>query len=293
MERKIRMDLLSDWHDEMIKEMIEEGLQFSQDSSKDSLIIKYFAYLRKKGGQIPRKVYKSKEFNCPPKHEKGLANLIHKLETGEDLAPYLSKQVKKLNHDGMFNDWGVLHFHLGEKMEGNSKYIERTGPLLYAVLRENAAYLINVLEHQNWTNRDILQTIYRNWPELISPYKIAGDVRLAYNYTEKQHQQLRNAGVVVMVELEEENGEKFVVAPPGMGIVTSGHSMNDVKLYQREANLLRTIEDQIKNDIISIEQAMKEQQMATPETYNFKLIHEDGKWKVREENTGYVINFET
>lgn len=287
--KKIEMNFVLDWQNSIIEEMKEEGLEFSESEPKDSLIIWYLNYLRRKVSKQPRKVYKSQEFSCPEELEKGLSNLIGALENGDDITPYLSKKIDELNYkDGMFNDWRIHHLHLGERMEG--KFIKRTGPLLYALFTEHEAYLINIYSHKNWTKKDVLQTIQYNWPNLIEPYKLKGVEGLANEYSEGDHQKLRNAGITVLIELEDKGGKKFVIAPLGMGIATSGDSLNDIKVYHQEIKGARNLEDLVNKNIDYIEGVIKGQGIEVPEILKFRLIHEEGKYIIREENTKLIFN---
>lgn len=162
---EIEMDLVSNWQDNLIEDMKGNGLQFSTSSPKDLLIKRYFTYLRKKGGTKPRKVHKSKEFVCPPAHIDGLQKLEHAVRTSGDISPYLSTKVGDITFlDRMFNEWNILHLHLGNKpYPKDERFIDRTGPLLFLYLHENDAYFINVYEHQkDWTNKSVLQILFNN-----------------------------------------------------------------------------------------------------------------------------------
>lgn len=289
MNENIKMDFLRDWQDELIKNMQVEGLELDPSAGKDTLIIRFFSYLRKKGLRKPYTIIKSNEFSCPEEHKIGLEKLEKVLEAGEDLSPYLSKSVDKLKHDLMFNDWGILHFHLGEEMQKNGKYIERTGPLLFVYFKESNAYFLNVFEHGDWTRKDALQIIQDNWPELIEPYRLrfAG---LEFEYSEEQHADLRNSGISAMLTLKDAEGNKFPIMPPGMGLVTSKDSLNDVRYYQDQVNLIYKLEDIVKEQLPLVEEVIKNHKLPIPEEYKFKYVNIDGQWKVREENTN--LDFE-
>lgn len=283
----ITMDFVTDWQNEMIDEMEEEGLRFKKSLPKDSLIIKYFTFCRKRGLQTPYKILKSNEFNCPPEYQKGLSNLEEVLKNGGDISPYLSKDVEKLKNDLMFNDWGVLHLHLGEELESNNKYIKRTGPLLFLYFKGENVYFINIFQHQDWTKKEVLQIMYSNWPVLIQPYimKIDGFQGLHPEYTEDQHLELRKAGVTVMLELIDENGEKFPIILTGMGITTSGDSMNDVRHYQDRIKEIHRLEDRVRNNVDYVKGIMKSTNVNIPTSLRFKLVYKDGRFQVQEVNT--------
>lgn len=283
----IEMNFVSDWQDIMISDMTAEGLKFSNTTPKDLLVIRYFTYLRKKGGQtlLPRRVHKSKEFTCPPELEAGFNKLVEALQNGEDISPYLSKKVDDISSiDGMFNDWGVLHLHLGDKPDPkDTRFIERTGPLLFLYLKSEDAYLINVYEHGNWTDRSILQIVHDNWPELIKPYVLNGVLRLGQLYTEKQHAALRNSGITVPIELKDHNGDIIVIVPPGLGITSSKDALQDVRSYQAQIKEIHKIEKYVQETSEVFQQAFKG---SVPDPLQLKLVHENEKWSVVELSTG-------
>lgn len=283
----VEMDFVSDWQDIMIGDMTADGLQFSSAISKESLVIRYFTYLRKKGGQTPspRCVHRSNEFVCPLELLTGLNQLVDVLEKGHDISPYLSKQVGNISAiDGMFNDWGVLHLHLGNQPDTRDRrFIARTGPLLFLYLMKDDAYFINVYEHGDWTDNSILQTVQDNWPELIKPFVLEGVIGLSYQYTEEQHAALRNKGVSVILQLKDVNGENLVIAPPGLGITTSREAMQDVRSYQGQVKELRKIEEFVLENTGSFQDAFKGN---VPDSLRLKLVHEDDNWSVVEQSTG-------
>jgi hypothetical protein len=283
----VEMDFVSDWQDIMISDMTAEELRFSSAIPKDLLVIRYFTYLRKKGGQSlrPRRVHRSNEFVCPPELLTGLNQLVDVLEQGKDISPYLSKQVDNISAiDGMFNDWGVLHLHLGDRPDvRDGRFIARTGPLLFLYLFNDDAYLINVYEHGDWTDRSILQTVQDNWPELIKPFVLKGAIGLSYQYTEEQHAVLRNAGLSVILELKDVNGDTLVIAPPGLGITASRDAIQDVRAYHGQIKELRKIEAFIHDNPGLFQNAFKGN---VPDPLRLKFVHEDNNWSVAEQSTG-------
>lgn len=283
----VEMDFVSDWQEIMIGDMTADGLQFSNSMPKDSLVIRYFTFLRKKGGLTPRprRVHRSNEFLCPPDRLTGLNRLVNVLEKGQDISPYLSKQVDNISSiDGMFNDWGVLHLHLGDRPDArDGRFIARTGPLLFLYLMKDDAYLINVYEHGDWTDKSILQTVYDNWPELLKPFVLEGVIGLSQQNTEEQHASLRNAGVSVILELKDVNGDTLVIAPPVLGITTSRDAMQDVRAYQGQVKELRKIEEYVHENSSLFQETFKGE---IPDPLRLKLVHEDDKWSVVEQSTG-------
>lgn len=282
---EIQMDLVKDWENEILKDIKRAGIQIPNDIRTESLIIKYFTYLRKKGTGQPYHIHKSKGFKCPPDLEYGLNQIVDILENGGDISPYLSKQVDELENDGMFNDWGILHLHLGKKMEENNKYVKRTGPLLFAYFKENNAYIINTYEHGDWTKKEVLQTMYDNWPELIRPFIMKGVKGLSTSFTERDHKMLRNSGGTTIIELEDRGGEPIIIGPPGMGISTSGDAIMDVRDYLYYKKIIYNLENRTKENVDSIKDIMKKASINIPERLIICLIKKDNRWFIQEKNT--------
>ncbi|HMG15489.1 MAG TPA: hypothetical protein VK590_08590 [Saprospiraceae bacterium] len=141
---------------------------FSVDPNLTSrdLRMKFFNFRKRQIDPQPRKILFSNKFVCPPQHQRGLDILISKIESGENLTPYLSKFIADLDYnDPLLNDWGIYHLHLGEAFESNgSSFIDRTGQLLFLRVDNENAMLINVLSHNSWTDQQMLREIHENWP---------------------------------------------------------------------------------------------------------------------------------
>lgn len=283
------MNFVGDWQRKILNDIKKEGIEIPNDIRTESLIIKYFTYLRKKGIRQSYNVYKSKKFRCPTEFTEGLDQIVNILKDGGDISPYLSKQVEHLKDDLMFNDWGVLHLHIGEKMEKNNKYIERTGPLLFVYFKENNAYLINIYEHGDWTKKDILQTMYNNWPELIEPFILKEVTGISGTLSETDHQKIQKSGGFTLIELKDENGNNTVIMPPGIGIASSGDSIIDVQNHDNEIEKIMILEDLIREDINIVKELMQEHYIKIPETFKFSLVRNQGNWQIKEENTKLII----
>lgn len=284
----IKIDFVKDWEDEMIKEIKDEGIKIPKDMDIKTLILKYSTYLRKKGSRKPYIVHKSKEFECADNLEYGLNKIISILENSGDLSPYLSKQVDNLQNDPMFNDWGVLHLHLGNKPDKkDNNYVERTGPLLFLYFKENNAYLINIFEHGDWTKREILQIMYDNWPKLIEPFILEGVKGLSHSFSENDHFELRKSGGNAIIELK----NNIIIISPALGIATSGDSIMDNINYNKEVRYLNNLQSMVKEKIGLIKDIIKKHSRPMPETFNFKLVKYNGNWAIEEQNTKLILEF--
>lgn len=271
----------------MTAQMEKEGLTYSKELTNEKRAIRYLNFQRKRGILKPRKVLKSNEFYCKEKYLKGLSAIEDILINGGNITPYMSKDVGKLNRqDLLFNDWGILHLHLGDGLEKSGDFIKRTGPLLFLILADEIAFLINVFDHGNWTNLRLLQITYDNWPFIIEPFIFPEATGVFPALSEREHYIARKSGSFVLTELSKANGSKVVIAPPGLGIATSGDSNQDVRLYDSLVDYLRDEEEDIKLRQKEFEDFILKKSSEIPEEMELELIFFDEESLViKEVNT--------
>lgn len=140
---------------------------------------------------------------------------------GEDLNPRMSRRQNDVEcHNDLFNDWGILHLHLGARSPRTGELARGTSNLLFVVVREDAIYFVDQRSHGAFSDDDLglIEIIHRNWPELI-----------AHARTEDQDPtdptvspgralvKLRKAGFIVPTVLSD--GACYIV--PGGGVVRS------------------------------------------------------------------------
>lgn len=136
--------LKQDWFDILKGRLKMWGHNIDETGVEVSHI--YFNFIKRRILPKSREIKISKEFKCPKEYKEGLDILKSKIKKGEDLIPYLSKNILKVNYnDSLLNDWGIYHLHLGKKKKDN--FIERTGPLLFAKFDDENAYFINIYSH--------------------------------------------------------------------------------------------------------------------------------------------------
>ncbi|MFT8863038.1 MAG: hypothetical protein ABF916_08635, partial [Acetobacter fabarum] len=176
---KLKADFFADWVELLRAHLIDVQKWPSTEilELSDTDISHYFfdAQLRCIAS-IPRVIEIGDSFSCSPAHEAGWAMLQEKVRKGEDINSYLSKKHASLhNHDGLLAEWGVHHFHLGAApCPKNPAYMDRTGPLLYAIVGDEVFYAINVYDHQSFEKTDVIESIHRNWPEMVRCYRMKG-----------------------------------------------------------------------------------------------------------------------
>jgi hypothetical protein len=142
---------------------------------------------------------------------------------GEDLNPWLSMRITKLNgRDLLLYDWGIHHLHLG-LVEVLSGFRGRRDDVLFAKVTLDDLFFLDVGRHGEWAEDRFLEIMLADWPDLLAPYRTAGR-DLQPKLTVEERQEAREAGLLTMVELS----DGWVYAPPGGGINTAGTSLNGV-----------------------------------------------------------------
>ncbi len=136
----------------------------------------YFQMLDRRISMRPRALKLADDFQCPAAFEQGWVMLQDKVRRGRDLNPALSKLHSSIfNKDGLLAEWGVHHFHLGQKPDAkNARYVERTKALVFAILDDGAFYSINAYPHSGWEYVQVLESVHRNFPETIRRFRVQG-----------------------------------------------------------------------------------------------------------------------
>ena len=201
----------------------------------------------------PRTVHKSDVFACPPHKQKGLSTLLKAVETGDNLTPYLSRRIKKLGyHDALLNDWGVRHFHLGETKDADG-FMMQDNPILYAFVTGTDFYALNVYDHEDWSNLEVIETLHRNFPETISLYRMDGVSGLSREIDRKEIECARKAHFNTFVQTK----DGTVYANTGAGVMMDGTNV-----------LIRLASDQHHEDLEAYEKWITE----NPKVFSIELI---------------------
>jgi hypothetical protein len=144
----------------------------------------------------PRKVHKA-QYTVPSHLVEGERQLLLKVEAGGDLWPHQSRKIVDVAvEDGMLNDYGIQHFHLGTTPDPRRpQLIEGTKELLFAVVKHDDFYALGIFDHKAWSKQVLLEIVQKNWPLLIAPYTIKGALGLSRNHTEEEAADLRKNNI--------------------------------------------------------------------------------------------------
>ena len=188
---RIIADFKRDWHEQLLEQMRSVwGDQVDQIATED-VPFRFFDSLRRHLSPRPRRVEIAENFVLPAGYEAGWANLQRKIEAGESLTPHQSKDHRSfINQDGLLDDWGIHHFHLG--VGPHQKYpdlVERTPPVVFALVTDEVFYAINTYKHEGWAKTEVVETLHQNWPDAIRQFVIHGSS--SDSVTEAQRTTLR------------------------------------------------------------------------------------------------------
>lgn len=284
-----KIDLIADWLEIIKRSLVNENYNI-ENLTDDLIFIEYYTIKNRKVSKKVRNIKKSSVFLCPEQLQTGLTLFEDKVLNGEDLLPHQSRNLKKLNiKDGMLFDWNIQHFHLGTEIE-NDGFIKRTGPLLYAYVDNANIYFLQILEHGNWTKKDLIKIIHENWPESIEHMKMNrnGEImNISHNPTDEERKSLRNANINTFVQIDENN----VYLGPGWGFSGSGNSIHATEEYLDNRRALKQIQDElIKSPDDYLLNFFRNLDFIKNKSLDFKLIFEDNLHKIIEINNNFEIS---
>lgn len=172
------------------------------------------------------------------KNRTEIAYLVSTLSNGEDVNPFLSKQVKGQHQnkktDLLRFEWGIYHIHFEEGGKGDE--------MLFVYFDDNEAYLLDILLHENdgaqhitWTNTDLIQILHDNWPHVISHMIFKTDSGEIISQEERKTMRKKAANTSVTVA----DGTEYM--PIGGGFTSSKHpqkaAINTLRMIRRTEEL--------------------------------------------------------
>lgn len=285
MEYEIKIDFYKDWTSHL-RDVLEKA-GYAPASDPEDVSIQYFNLLRRLVLAVPRTILIAKEFSCPTESQPGLDLVKEKIEQGIDLRPHLSGKLMNLDYDDdLLNDWDIYHLHLGTTLESDG-FVNRTGPVLFVRFDQQNAYFINVMNHRPapWSNQELLRIIHRNWPDSIKQFK-APFTSLNKPLTDKDIKAIRAAHSLYLIELE----PGVVYMPPGLGLTTAGIGLEVVRASDRYADMMRTYEDVIKENIDELTDMIKAEGVESGKELSFRLKIEGKRVLAYEENHNVTVD---
>jgi len=265
---EVIVDFYSDWIQMLRKELLAEGYAVDASENPFEVCKKYFNVQKRRITKKPRKVLISREFKCPLEYQAAVNTIIDRAEKGEDLTPYLSKLLLDADYnDSLLNDWGIHHFHLSNLPDPkNPQFVERTKSLLFARVTNDCFYLIAVMKHGDWTNKQLLEILHANWPDSLQIYRC--DISSLSGYSEDDIRKFRKHNIMAFIELHD--GTTY--APLGGGYATSGVSIEVVQCCDYMKACIDELEEYVKQNAAQlVEQAYYQHRVAIGPQLSFRL----------------------
>jgi hypothetical protein len=139
------------------------------------LFSKFYNWQNRRVSVRPRRIHISRELEAKNRPEAKV--LAEKIKKGEDLTPHLSTRVKTVftanpskpglgsrrDLDLLLSEWGIHHLHISTVVRANG-FVKRGKDLLFVAFKKDDAYLIDLLDHNAFTNESVVHTAVRNWP---------------------------------------------------------------------------------------------------------------------------------
>ena len=267
---KVEVNINFDLNQLALKMLKRLPIKFIEE---EDALLQLFNIKNKYISKKPRKVLITKEIEVPEKIESGYRKLIQNIELGEDLNIYLSTFSKSASYkDNLFNMDGLVHFHLGSKIETKKRsrakgFIERTGLILIAKVTDENVYFLSIEPHYNTdfeedelpkeiTQQDItfhndkyIKVLAENFPNTVTFLGKANDSDI------KSHNEL---GVFDKVNLRKKNANLDIITKNNEKIIsnvvnTSGVDAKDIARIHMHKRIIQEDIKNIKNYIISQE----------------------------------------
>jgi hypothetical protein len=181
-----------------------KGYKLTGGETPDQLLIKYFNVARRRIARQPRKVFVAPECCCPPTYQAALDEICRKATNGQDLVPYQSRKLadKADYNDDLLNDWDIHHLHLSTMPDPKrSNLMAGSRDVLFVRVIPGAMYCIKIMDHQKWTQFELVKILHQNWPETLRPLK--GGIVGESNMTPQELQAFRQNHVNVPLSMDD------------------------------------------------------------------------------------------
>jgi len=233
-----KVNFLVDLVTHLRSELVAAGFSDAADHVKvdeDQIGIRYFNLLVRIIDARPRTVEYSKVYagTVPNGQEKAIAELLAKVQRGDDLRPHQSRKLVKkslLANDGMLNDWGIHHLHPDAAGSKDVLMCHVTADVFYA---------IGFWPHNNWTFKPIWDALIDSWPDAFDQYVIAGVSPSALTDEQRANIRARNGNVF----LSGPDGRAY--RPIGGGLSSAGTNIAATTEYDRLCYRIQSIEEQV------------------------------------------------
>lgn len=238
----ISIDLWSDFSKIAKQIMLNAGLKGVSD---DHAVYECYNFTKRMIEPLPRKVFKSQEFQCPVEYEQALSEFVSHVECGDNLQGYLSDKILYADKtDDLLNDWNIHHFHLTRRFREDG-FAKRSDYEIFAWVTSKAMYLIQIYPHKKdylYSTQEMIKIIHTNWPELLENYHMKGVPCLTEEIDDEMYNKIREAHISTAVQI----AENEVYCLMGGGYMSNGASGEAMRISIRWHNRMCECEKMLK-----------------------------------------------
>lgn len=293
-EADYSLDLMGDLGRLCLSELAAMGYTGISQTEPTEICERYLNALYRRVTVQPRTFYKSKTLTIPPEVQAGYDLLRKKVENGEDLTPHLSSLLDDVNfNDPLLNAWKIHHFHLGTKPHPTKSHlVERTGPILLAMVHGDEFHAIAILAHGRGGNHDVfydqdlIEILHESFPDMMARFKINGKAA-SPKPTNEEVKVLRDAGITAFAQTND--GTLYM---PNFGFTSVGGTTKDTGATvvidtMRVTSAVQRLEKLIREKIVALELCFSKTDGKRPYKIGLTGFLNNGYVTAREE-TSYV-----
>ena len=287
----IKINLLRDLADAVRQQMALSGYDVASVENDDpKALIAWHKLSRYKIARKPRLVFKADGFD-PLGHEVGLSKLEEAIRNGDDLSIYMTSRLSEVTaRDGLFDHWGICHFHLGTEIDSRTGRIKRTRDILLCRIDDNHAYFIKVAPHGSdapapWYQQELLEILHNNWPWSIEFARVKGATDVKHEFNDDEIRRLRDVNVTVLLKV----ADGVVYVEPGMGTTGDGTHIDDLTFANRVSRAIGQIEKHIVEDYASVKDKARRlgYHLKKPVSLELRAAQFGVHWDIIEPQTNY------
>ncbi len=277
-ELKIEIDFKSDLRriiNSQLKSLNVEK-EFIEKNNLEILLIQYHNQKLRRISESKRNVYFSKGFQYPKEHIDEFRSIVNaikqKFETGEDVNPHLSQRIMNVDYnDDLLHEWGIHHLHLNTEMKSNG-FIKRSSELLYLVIDSQNSYFINIYDHKEFQNIELLEIIEENWPFLLQKYLLNDLTSISNDQSKKGIRKSRKNNSFNIYATS--SGKVYL--PRGGGLNSAGSNVTSLEYAEVVIDEIQYVENFILNNKEKLALELIKQLGSCPDQLSLELKIENG-----------------
>lgn len=237
----------------------------------------YFNWLRRVPITKPRSIKTSVQFQVPEEHKEDFQNFCEIVQKGHSLRLFGSrrnlKRGKEKYRDGLFEDWGISHFHFRET---------GTKEVIFAVVEPETLYLLMVASHGKgepdiWVKKALIECLHLEFPHLIA-YRQLGSNQSHKTTSEIDHKLARKLRVNMPIVMND--GTQYF--PPGSGVLMANGTVTDYSAWVFFVRQLRELADNAEKEVpayakrLNIDESSLQVQLDFSYDYTQNLFYVNG-----------------